>query len=189
MPPKKRQTVIKDPSFNHVKDFSVNDYKRLSVKSWNGVAESLHENYIGDPVVICGLKLSADNQAVTDASTILEGNIFSNESKSFSAAKLWPFGDGITLKIEKVDCKKFVFKYGLTSELLDHSFLNYCLVRQNGSMVSLEDLNTMGFTGFSCRIVSYLKLFRFFGSGTLSCKMLLVRIVEKYKIDDFFMTG
>ncbi len=152
MPPKKRQTVIKDASFSHAVDFSVNDCKRLSVKSWNGVAESLHENYNGDPVVICGLKLSADNQVVTDAVTLLEGCFFKNESKSFSAAKLWPFGDGLTLKIEKVDCKKFVFKHGLTSELLDHSFLNYCLVRQNGSAVSLEDLNTMGFTGFSCRV-------------------------------------
>ena len=152
MPPKKRQSVIKDDSFDCSVDFSVNDCKRISVKNWSGVADALHESFNGDPVVICGLKLSADNHNITDSATILDGSIFRNEAKTFSTAKLWPFGDGLTLKIGKIECSKFVFKYGLTSELLDHSLIDYSLVRQNGSTVSLEDLNTMGFTGFCCRV-------------------------------------
>jgi hypothetical protein len=152
MPPKKKSTQISDPSFNTGGSLSANDYKRLAVSGFSEVAEHLHEEWRGDPILITGIKLSADNSQIIEAKAILEGAFFRNEPKSIQTSKLWSFGEQLMLKIEKLDCSKFVFGSSLTSELLDYTDIPHTFSRRNGDSVSTEDLTTMGYTGFSCRL-------------------------------------
>ena len=151
MPPKKASKVISNPSFTKLGNLTVNDFKRLSCTSFTDVARKIHESWDDEPILIVGLNLSQDNSEIANAKTLFQGILFKNDPKVIKASNLWPFGENLSLRLNEIECQQFEFKGQLTSELVDSSDLDFSILR-DGEELDLEELNIMGFTGFSCRV-------------------------------------
>ena len=86
MPP----SLISHKSFSQKGKLSINDFKRLSVKSVEKSAESLVEGFTGEPVVLHGFKLDDANKHFTGAFVSVQGSLFLNDEKYANAKTFWP---------------------------------------------------------------------------------------------------
>ena len=148
---KKTPKMIKDPSFEQPGNLNANDLERLACSSFNDVACKIHEYWQDGPILILGLKLAGNNESIIETKIIFQGRMFKNKPKQIKASNIWPFGDQLVLNLSQLDCGLFEFKTKLTSELMDSSKLNYSITR-HGQKLDQEELNKLGFKGFSCRI-------------------------------------
>lgn len=151
MPPKKAGKVIKDNSFGKPANLTPNDLKRLACNSFDEAAGKIHEDWDNDPILAVGIELTQDNGSVNNAVTLFQGCLFKDDPKQIKASILWPFGDNLSLNIKDLECGLFEFKNRLSSELLDCDKLDWSITRR-GVEIEDEDLSTMGFTGFCCRM-------------------------------------
>lgn len=80
----------------------------------------------------------------------MAGNLFVDE-KVISSSKLWSFQESLSLKFTQLECSAFKFQSQLSSELLDHSMVNYNFTKKKGEPVEREVVQEEGFNGFCLR--------------------------------------
>ena len=115
--PKEISGVITEKNGN----LSPDVFQHLCVNSFEGVANNVIDNWDGKPIGIIGIELEEDNGKVANTMFMVQGYLFSEEP-FFLKRNLdswWPKEDNVNLTLLSLDCGKFYFESGLTSDLLD----------------------------------------------------------------------
>ena len=84
----------------------------------------LVENFDNDPIGLVGMQLAADNCAVENAIFLTQGFLF-KEPKIINGNSWFDVEESISIKLLPLDCGKFFFGNGLTSNLLDSSEIEH----------------------------------------------------------------
>ena len=140
---------FKDPAFEGKEEISVDDLRKVVVRSFEEAPDLMYENWDGTPVVFCGLTLSHGNSIIKEAAPVTMGEI---PGQIFPAVNLWDLEEEIYLRFEAINLTKFIFKDIMISELVDHTDIKYSVVNKNDVVVPDEDLKSLGFPGFSLRL-------------------------------------
>ena len=119
MPKKPKTREIQEVITEKNGNLSPDVFQHLCVNSFEGVANNLVDNWDGKPIGIIGIELEEDNGKVANTMFMVQGHLSSEELKSWDLDSWWPKEDKVNLTLLSLDCGKFYFESGLTSDLLD----------------------------------------------------------------------
>ena len=141
--------MIQDPAFDSQEDITVDDLRKVAVKSFNDISNTIYKDWSNTPKVFVGLALSDDNSIIEKTSPVVIGEF---PRHTFPANSMWNFKEKLLLRFEALDLNKFVFNESMTSNLLDSSKIDYAFIKRNGILFSEKTLTGQGFHGFSLRL-------------------------------------
>ena len=121
----------------------------MAVKSFTDISKKIYKPEDDTPQVFCGLTLSTDNSVIRDAIPIVMGKL---RKLTFPAGRFLGLEGNLTLKSEILDLTQFIFISSMTSELMDHSSIEYSIINNEGDVISGESLKSQGFKGFSLHL-------------------------------------
>ena len=141
---RKKPRNITHDSFEGTQSLSCNDLKRVTVLEETNAAATLLPDWQEDPIALVALQLGLDNTKVANANLLLQGAIDIDPKK---VEKLFSTEAQFSLNLERLDLKLFKFEGALVSQLLCSTTLQHTYKKQDGSLVSQEELSDACISG------------------------------------------
>ena len=143
---------VASDAFKGTAELTFTELEKLAAPDLKTAMDKIIGGWRGKVTAVLTCSLGNDTRTLADTRMRLIGEIFDRQTKTFASSRFWESGTPLNLNIHSLDGSKFIFKEGLTSELLDWSEVDHSFTGENSNVqLSNEEILQAGFPGFALR--------------------------------------